>query len=55
LGLIPADTDKLSAQWQGPYMYVVTRDTVSYEVDMTDKKKRIEEAVSICNDSGILQ
>lgn len=40
LVLLPTTTDKLLAQWQGPYLVVMQEDKVTYQIDMHDRKKR---------------
>lgn len=40
LVLLPVGSDKLSAQWQGPYTVLKKVSPVSYCIDMHDKKKR---------------
>ena len=40
LVLLPTSASKLLAEWQGPYPVLRRVGQVSYEVDMTDKKKR---------------
>ena len=40
LVLLPTSTDKLTAQWQGPYQVLDRKGKVTYLVDMHDKKKR---------------
>ena len=40
LVLLPTATNKLLAQWQGPYQVVKHLGEVSYLVDMHDKRKR---------------
>ena len=41
LVLLPTSTQKLLAQWQGPYVIRRKVGQVNYEVDMTDKRKKI--------------
>ena len=40
LVLLPTTTDKLMAQWQGPYQVLAREGKVTYLVDMHDRKKR---------------
>ena len=40
LVLLPSSTSKLLASWQGPYVVKKRLSDVTYEVDMSDKKKR---------------
>ena len=40
LVLLPVGSDKLSAQWQGPYTVLKQVSPVSYCIDMHDKRKR---------------
>ncbi len=40
LVLLPTPTNKLMAQWQGPYSIVQPTGSVNYKVDMHDKRKR---------------
>ena len=40
LVLLPSVTNKLLAQWQGPYPVMKQVTPVTYEVDMYDHKKR---------------
>ena len=40
LVLLPTTTDKLTAQWQGPYQVLERKGKVTYSVDMHDKRKR---------------
>ena len=40
LVLLPTSTQKLLAQWHGPYTVVQRKGRVNYKVDMHDKKKR---------------
>ena len=40
LVLLPTSTNKLLAQWQGPYQVIKQISPVTYAVDMADKKKR---------------
>ena len=40
LVLLPSTTNKLLAQWQGPYPVIRKITPVTYEVDMFDHKKR---------------
>ena len=40
LVLLPSTTNKLLAQWQGPYPVIRQITPVTYEVDMFDDKKR---------------
>ena len=39
LVLLPASSNKLLAQWQGPYCVLRRVGEVNYEVRMTDKRK----------------
>ena len=41
LVLLPTSTNKLKAQWQGPYTIVERRGEANYVVDMEDKSKRL--------------
>lgn len=38
--LLPTSTNKLLAQWEGPYDILRKVGRVTYEVDMVDKRKR---------------
>ena len=38
--LLPTSTNKLLAQWQGPYTIICQVGEVNYEVDMHDRRKR---------------
>lgn len=38
--LLPTSSNKLLAQWQGPYCVLHKTGKVNYEIDMEDKKKR---------------
>ncbi len=40
LVLLPSATNKLTAQWQGPYSVVQPMGRVNYKIDMHDKRKR---------------
>ena len=40
LVLLPSSTNKLLAQWQGPYVVLKQVGTVDYEIDMHDHRKR---------------
>ena len=40
LVLLPTSSNKLLAQWQGPYEVLRKTGKVNYEIDMKDKKKR---------------
>ena len=40
LVLLPTNTNKLLAQWQGPYRVLERRGQVDYVIDMHDRKKR---------------
>ena len=40
LVLLPTSSNKLLAQWQGPYYVLRKTGKVNYEIDMKDKKKR---------------
>lgn len=40
LVLLPTSSNKLLAQWQGPYCVLRKTGKVNYEIDMKDKKKR---------------
>ena len=40
LDLLPSSTNKLLAQWQGPYVVLKQVGTVDYEIDMHDHRKR---------------
>ena len=38
--VLPTTTDKLTAQWQGPYQVLERKGKVTYSVDIHDKRKR---------------
>ena len=38
--LLPTDTNKLIAQWQGPYQVIKKMGNVNYQIDMHDHRKR---------------
>lgn len=40
LVLLPTITNKLIAKWQGPYLVKAKVTSVSYEIDLSDRKKR---------------
>ena len=40
LVLLPTSSNKLLAQWQGPYYVLCKKGKVNYEISMKDKKKR---------------
>ena len=40
LVLLPTDTNKLLAEWQGPYEVLKQVRRVNYQIDMHDRKKR---------------
>ena len=40
--LLSAGTDKMSPQWQGPYSILRKVSPVSYEIDLTNCKKRCQ-------------
>ena len=40
LVLLPTITNKLMAKWQGPYLIKAKVTPVTYEIDMSDRKKR---------------
>ena len=40
LVLLPTTTDKLLAQWQGPYLVVKREGKVTYQIDMHNRRKR---------------
>ena len=38
--LLPTSSNKLLAQWQGPYRVTKEISTVNYQIDMHDRRKR---------------